>query len=538
MTAARPLCARVAPRSGAGVAMTLVLRLHAAAAGLRGWRRALLSVILGVAAALAMPPVLAWPALVPAFTGLAWLVDRRMVRRRAAFAVGWWFGLGFFCAGLYWIANAFAARGEPFVWFGPPAVLAMSALLAVFPALACLIARLVGATGIGAPLVLAASWTLLEWLRCWVLTGFPWNLVGSVWVGSDAMLQGAAAVGTLGLSLITVTAAAMPSALADRAERHGRAQAATIAAFAVLAAVWGAGELRLTLAGATEMVDGIRLRLVQPDIPQGVKWRRGERDQHVRRQIALGATPAAQPPTHVIWSETAAPMFLDEDAARRAWIAAGTPPGGLTITGTLRRSATQWPFDLFNSMVAINDAGAVVGHFDKVHLVPFGEYMPLRGIIGLDKLTEGTVDFTPGDGLHTLDLPGLPPVGPLICYEVIFPGEVVGGGERPQWLLNLTNDGWYGISSGPYQHFAAARLRAVEEGLPVVRVANTGISGIIDGYGRVVAELGLGEEGVVDGPLPRPAATEPPYGRFGNRLVLPLLLAAGFAGWLLGGRRH
>ena len=225
-----------------------------------------------------------------------------------------------------------------------------------------------------------------------------------------------------------------------------------------------------------------------------------------------------------------------EDAARRERIGRFTPAGGVTVVGTLRRSAPAWPYDLHNSLLAVDPDGDVVAEYDKAHLVPFGEYTPLRGLFELGKVTEGAVDFTPGTGLRTLDLPGLPPAGPLICYEVIFPKGVTAD-ERPDWLLNLTNDAWYGVSSGPYQHLAAARLRAVEEGLPLVRVANTGISAIVDPLGRVIASLGLEKAGVVDGPLPRALQPPPPYARLGNAIVLPLLFATLIAGAVLGRRR-
>ncbi len=240
----------------------------------------------------------------------------------------------------------------------------------------------------------------------------------------------------------------------------------------------------------------------------------------------------------MIWAETAAPLFLDADALRLLRIARFTPADGLTITGTLRRSTRAQPYALHNSLQAVDDTGSIRGSYDKFHLVPFGEYMPLRSFLGLTKLTAGTVDFSPGDGLQTLRLPGLPPVGPLICYEVIFPGNVAAADDRPGWLLNLTNDGWYGISSGPYQHFAAARLRAVEEGLPLVRVAGTGISAIVDGYGRIIARLGLGEEGVVDGPLPSALASLTPYGQFGDRITLLMVAFVGVVGWWLDWRHR
>jgi len=227
----------------------------------------------------------------------------------------------------------------------------------------------------------------------------------------------------------------------------------------------------------------------------------------------------------------------DETERDRLRVIGGlTPPGGLTITGTLRRTPPGIPYQIWNSMLALNHDGMPVATFDKSHLVPFGEYVPFRNLLTLAKVTSGAVDFSPGEGVQTLRLPGLPPVSPLICYEVIFPGKVVDPEDRPQWMLNITNDAWYGKSSGPYQHLATARLRAVEEGLPLVRVANTGISAIVDPWGRILARIGLGEQGIIDGPLPAPLATQPAYARFGNWMVLLVVAVAISTGLLLSRR--
>ncbi|MBF0394337.1 MAG: apolipoprotein N-acyltransferase, partial [Alphaproteobacteria bacterium] len=215
--------------------------------------------------------------------------------------------------------------------------------------------------------------------------------------------------------------------------------------------------------------------------------------------------------------------------------AAAVPPGGLLLTGAPRATPPGEPFRVWNSLVVIDERAGVAGIYDKVHLVPFGEYVPLRGVLPIAKLTHGSTDFSSGGALATLDLPGLPPVGPLICYEAIFPGRVTAADRRPAWLLNVTNDGWFGISAGPHQHLASARLRAIEEGLPMVRAANTGISAVADGHGRVVATLGLGERGVLDAPLPNDLSPTP-YARLGD--TVPLSVAALLAALSLLTRRR
>jgi apolipoprotein N-acyltransferase len=280
------------------------------------------------------------------------------------------------------------------------------------------------------------------------------------------------------------------------------------------------------------MAPGVRLRLVQANIDQRLKWNPGERAANFGKYLSMTKGPGFDEVTHVIWPETAIPYVVARDAEARAAIAAVVPPKGLLIAGAIRTTlaAGVKPFQVWNSAHAIDQSARIVGTYDKFHLVPFGEYMPLRGILPLQKITPGAVDFSAGPGPRTLALPGLPPVGLLICYEVIFPGNVLDRGNRPRWLLNLTNDAWFGESTGPYQHFAAARLRAVEEGLALVRSANTGISAVIDPYGRVIARLGLGVEGVLDSPLPLPLEGLTPYARFGDWIFLGLLaIAVGLA---------
>jgi apolipoprotein N-acyltransferase len=316
----------------------------------------------------------------------------------------------------------------------------------------------------------------------------------------------------------------LPALLADAAVPRRRAAAALLAGLGVVAAIGAAGAWRLGGAtGAT--VDGVRLRLVQPNIDQRLKWAPDERERNFAAHLELSGQAAELPPTHVIWAETAVPFLIEQDMQRRLAVAAVTPPGGLTITGAPRLTLDEdGERRVWNGLVAIDRSGSVRGTYDKAHLVPFGEYMPFRRWIPVAPVAAGALDFSAGPGPRTLDLPGLPPVSPLICYEVIFPAAVTDPAERPSWLLNLTNDGWYGLTAGPHQHFAIARVRAVEEGLPLVRVANTGISGVVDAYGRVTASLGLGARGALDAELPI-ALPATPYARLGDLAFGILLLA-------------
>ncbi len=505
-------------------------RLKARLGALVGWRRAAAAALLGAAATAALPPLHALPLVVVAFTGLIWLVEGSR-SRRAAFAVGWWFGLGHFVTGLYWFAHAMLTDPERFAWLIAPAILGASAVLAIFPAVAAAAARWCPA-GIARALGLALAWAAAEWLRGRVLSGFPWNLIGYGWTASDEMIQLAALAGSFGLSLVTVLAAALPATLAD-GPGGARRWLPTGLAAALLAAVWGGGAVRLATADA-RAVEGVLLRLVQPNVAQHHKWRPELREALFASQLQLTASDGIERVSHVIWPETAIPYVIANDPIRRRMVAAVTPRDGVLISGAVRTTPTPTsPPRLWNSMHAIDAEGNVVATYDKFHLVPFGEYVPFRRVLSFAKLTYGTVDFSAGPGPRTLRLPGLPPVSPLICYEAIFPHQVIDRSDRPDWLLNLTNDAWFGISSGPYQHFASARMRAVEQGLPLVRVANTGISGVVDSYGRVTARLGLDRKGVLDAALPVALDRLTPYARWGDFTLLALLAFGGVVlGWL------
>lgn len=512
-------------------------KLYCKVIALGGWQCWLLAFLLGILGAGAMAPLHGVFLLFPALSGLLWLLFSAS-SARAAFGVGWWFGLGHFSAGLYWVANALLTYPDRFGGMAPFAVFGLAAVLALFPACVTVLTKLTArqCSGIGRVFVFAALWTFFEWLRSWLFTGFPWNLIGSVWTFSDPMIQVAALAGVFGLGLLTIVVAAMPAILANGDEWvvKGSPLRALILTGSALVVVWAGGTVRLSGA-STDTVPDVRLRLVQPNIDQKMKWDRKHRLNNFNDQLAMSLaqpTTGADFPTHVIWAETAATYFISKDVNVRKALAGATPKGGLLMTGAPRTSAQSEPvYRVWNSFQVIDEEARIVGTYDKSHLVPFGEYMPFRWILSFAKITYGVTDFSAGSGPKTLRLKGLPPVSPLICYEVIFPGGVVDPQDRPAWLLNLTNDGWYGISSGPYQHFAAARLRAVEEGLPLVRVANSGISGVFDGYGRVIAKLGLAEKDVLDSALPS-ALGATLYGRFGNWIVILLIALVAGAGFL------
>jgi apolipoprotein N-acyltransferase len=496
-------------------------------AGLKGWRRHAAALCLGALAAGSLPPIDVTPVLLISFPGLIWLADGSG-GFIAACALGWSFGFGFFVAGLYWIAAALFVDIAQFWWLVPFAVMGLPAGLAVFTAAALgvshILQRLLRLGGTGRILAFVSCWALAEWLRGHVLTGFPWNLIGYAWSGAFpdalAVLQLVAVVGIYGLSLVTVLAAALPARLGDFS---GNRWAPTLAAVALIAAPAAWGSHRLAAAHSPD-VPGVKLRLVQPSIPESVKNDPTQVLVNFRRLFALSTSPGAEHASAVLWPEDAAPPFLDRDGGARRALAQAAPLDGYVITGTVRTDpAPQAPTHVWNSLVAIDHEAAIEATYDKFHLVPFGEYVPMRSILPMQKITPGAIDFSAGPGPRTITLPGLPPFSPLICYEAIFPGEVVDPAHRPAWLLNITNDAWYGFTSGPFQHVAIARTRAIEEGLPLARVGNNGISALFDPYGRVLARLDLDAIGVLDVNLPA-ALPPPPYTRYGDIPYFSVLL--------------
>ena len=513
-----------------------LLRLAAWISGLGTGRAALLAGLLGLAAALTLPPLFLAPLALPAFVGLVWLLDGAG-RGWRALLIAWLFAFDFFLAGLYWVAEAFFVEAERFAAVAPFAVIGLSALLALFHGLALWAARRWFWQGAGRVVALAGFWLLAEVLRGRLLTGFPWNPIGSLWAFSDALLQPAALAGVWGLSFLTVLLAAAPAALVRPRGQSGQEGDARLdmgvgggliaASVLLFAAAGGYGALRLAGApeAGTNNVEGVLLRIVQPNISQKDKWRRELRAGHVERQLAMSLEPGPAQPSHIVWSETAVPFLLERSPGLLEALGYAAPSGGLLITGAPRLGGED---SYWNSLHAVDDAGAIRATYDKSHLVPFGEYVPLKWLFGWSKLTAGRADFSAGPGLVTLDLPGLPPVTPLICYEIIFSTKTVPeGAPRPEWLLNLTNDNWFGMTSGPHQHLVAARLRALEEGLPVIRAANGGISAAIDPYGRVVASLPLGASGILDVALPRPLAGETLFAGLQSWVLLLVAMLGG-----------
>jgi len=481
-------------------------RLAARVMLLAGWRRALLAIAAGAVGALSLPPVGFFAALFVSFTLLVWLLDgvsgnpdrAGSQGLRTAFWIGWLFGLGYFVAGLWWLGNALLVEADEFAWALPLAVLGLPSVLALFYGLACLAARLLWSESVGRIAALAAMFGLTEWLRSFVATGFPWNAIGYGAMPIPLMMQSAAVLGLFGVSALAVFVFSAPALLGTR---RGVRVGLGIAAL-LIACHLGYGAYRL----AQPEPDGrkVTVRLVQPNIDQAAKMSDTDRvatfEKHLRL-TALPLAPGEQPADIVVWPETTIPFILTENPDALRQIAGVLRPGQILLTGTVRseeQGAGTGP-RYYNSIYAIDSQGQIVAAADKVHLVPFGEYVPWEDILsklGISNVVDMPGGFSEGASRHLMDIPGGLKLYPLICYEVIFPDEMVKGLAGADAIINVTNDAWFGNTPGPYQHFQQARLRAVETGLPIIRDANNGISATIDSRGRVFSGLRLNAEGV------------------------------------------
>jgi apolipoprotein N-acyltransferase len=505
-----------------------------------GWKRAAFAFAAGALSVLAMAPFNAWPVLFLTFPVVVWLIDGAGAGRLrgvpAAALAGFWFGLGYFVLGLYWIGYAFLVDASTFAWLLPFAVLGLPAYLALFTAFGFALARLIWTRDASRVIALAISLTASEWLRGHLLSGFPWNTFGYALSEPLALAQTASLVGLWGLTFLTVAIFASPAVLIDGRSRGRKPWIAPVAAVLVLVAMGIFGAVRLSQE-PTRSVANVKLRIMQPNLQQDVKFNYAAKAEVMQKYLALSDRASGPQSTGVrdasilIWPESAFPFFLTREADVVAQIADFLPNGTVLITGSVR--APDLPpgsriTRAYNSIYVVDHDGSILSVYDKLHLVPFGEYLPLQDWmerLGFEQLTRIQGGFIAGNIRRTLQIPGAPQVLPLICYEIVFPGDIAAGADRPGWIVNLTNDGWFGISTGPYQHLQQTRLRAIEQGLPVVRAANTGISAVIDPVGRIVAQLGLGIEGVLDSSLPS-AIRLTVYARMGDFPVAVIAAAA------------
>lgn len=487
----------------------------------------------GLAAALAHPPFGLLPGLL-GYAAMLWLADAAP-SWKSAFLRGWLAGTGYFAVGTWWVAEAFMVDAANQGWMAPFAVAFMAGGIALFWGAALAAYRALRPTGLSRVLVFAGVFAVFEWLRGHVLTGFPWNLVGETWRAGSAMSQTAALVGAYGLTWITLAIAASPALLVDPAERR-RGRWAVGGAAGVLAALLAFGFTALAQKPADT---ALTLRLVQANVPQLAKYDQASFTGIVDRYLR-GTTAPADPalgrtyPHVVIWSEGAIPAAIEDYLAEGTWtreaIQSALKPGQVLIVGAYRQEGPRY----YNSLAVIRRGAATltpIGLYDKYRLVPFGEFLPLEPLmarLGIKKLVHVGDGFSVGPRPAPLAVPGLPAFQPLICYESLYPGFTREGADRsgvqPRWIVNVSNDAWFGTTSGPLQHLNLASYRAIEEGLPMVRVTPTGVSALIDAHGRSLARLTQGREGVIDAPLPAPLPRKTLFRRLGDLPFLAFVL--------------
>ena len=474
--------------------MQRVTRILDRASALTGWRRSLLLFATGALCVFLFAPFDAWLLLFVLIPLFFTLLNAAPTRRRAL-ADGFFFGYGYFMAGTYWIAISLTVDADKFAWMIPFSLFGLSACFTLyFIVLAWLYHALKTPYLTRNVFLFAALWVTVEYLRSIGIFGFPWNLIGYSLVPIGFIRQAASLSGIFGLSLLTMLAVMSIVPLVRGATKR-YAQRFHLAAIALIA-----GLLALSAYNKSNVtVQDTRIRIVQPNIPQQMKWEEGQVNLIMRTLGSFTQLETdADKPDIIVWPETAVPFTLHDRSDWLPYVAKWIPASSILITGAVTQQADA----MGNGLAVIDHKAQIQARYAKRQLVPFGEFIPLRTILPLDKIAPGPVDFTRGTETSALTPSSQPPFQPMICYESAFPWLASSDGLRPKWLLTITNDAWFGNSPGPYQHFAMSRVRAVEQGLPVVRAANTGISAVIDANGNVVKSLKLGTQGIIDVALP------------------------------------
>lgn len=469
----------------------------------------------------AFAPFYVWPLFCFGVTAFLLFLDKATSLKQA-FWIGWWWGWGFFTTSLYWISFSLGVELQKFFWLLPFSIVGLPAFLALFMGFLAVLVVLGSDKGVVRWIVFAAIWSVMEWLRGHILTGFPWNLAAYMWAEAPFLRQAVSGIGPYGLGFLTLLWLSTPYLFVRENALTPERKAASIFLLFSLSITWLSGKISIE-AFPLQDVPHLWMRVVQPNVPQKEKWKASRRYEQLQDLVHLSLQPSSKPLTHIIWPEAAIPFFLDPKKGLEGMLPLVSSQGALLVGAPRRSEASSEKVEVWNSLWILTPSGAISSIYDKNHLVPFGEYVPLHSFLDLlinpswtQKITAGEIDFSAGLGPQTLNVPGAPPVSPLICYEAIFPTQVaVHTQPRPEWLLNLTNDAWFGDSTGPYQHLDSARFRAIEEGLPLVRAANTGVSAIIDAHGTILQYLPLNQKGVLDFVLPQ-ALSPTLYSQWGD----------------------
>lgn len=517
------------------------------------WQSYLVALFVGGLSSLSQAPFdLGWVCFFT-FPVLVWLLDgtavsdgsRESPRNAGAIKaaiIGWWFGFGYFVAGLWWLGSALLVEADQFAWAIPLAVLGLPAVLAFFYSFATAFAYLFWGSGLVRILALGLGFGLAEWGRSFLLTGFPWNMIGYAAMPIPLLMQSVNLAGIIGISALAVVVFASPSLFAGG--RFARSGIALAVILVVIHTGFGWWQMNFQMAETAGENKPVTVRIVQPSIRQDLKWDEFERRNIFETYIRMTEAPpkGGAIADYIIWPETSVPYILSQNPEVLERIDQALKPGQILLAGVVREEKDPQSGHprYYNSITVVNDLGQVTDSFDKVHLVPFGEYLPFEGLLrslGLQEIAEMPGGFTAGEYRHSLTITSGTmssetsthelSILPLICYEAIFPDELEYRGHPASVMINITNDAWYGNTPGPYQHMRQAQLRAVEQGMPMIRAANNGISAVVDSYGRIISQLGLNEIGVLDVSIPpkRTLFLGRVAGGFESGLILILLFA-------------
>ncbi|MBR2299177.1 MAG: apolipoprotein N-acyltransferase [Alphaproteobacteria bacterium] len=473
--------------------------------------------IAGVLSSLGFAPVYALPLSFLGFLFAFMICDESSGYKHSALT-GYIFGFGFYAAGFYWASNALLVDIKTFGFLYPIALLGLGAFFGLFFILPFMVWHAFKNAGVWEKVFgFASTFVLMEYVRSFLLTGFPWNMMGTMFGFSDVLFQTASVVGTYGLSFILLV---LTGALYGLCQKQYKSAMAVAISVLTVMSVFGVWRIRSYNDGAS----ALKVRLVQPSIAQSVKWDEQLLEENLETYIAMSRKNGVDGVKFVVWGETATAFDPRFSAYHRELIKRAVPQNGYLMTGLLRYDEQK--DELYNSMSVIDDKGQTVAFYDKNHLVPFGEYIPFRKFLPdwIKPVANQISDFSRGEKYKTFELMGLPKFGALICYEVIFEDEVINRSNKPQFLVVVSNDGWYGTSSGPYQHLLSARFRAVEEGVTIVRSANNGISAVIDPLGQILGRIGLNEKGSIDVLLPEVMSVSTVYAKLGGKSIQYVML--------------